>query len=612
MNGIYQFGEFRLDPTRRQLSCRGEPVLLTPKAFDLLLALLENRGRLLSKDDLLEKVWPETFVEEGILKYNVSVLRKALGDQNWIETQPRRGYRFAGDVIEEGAGESVVAAVERTEVAVEVEAEITAAPQTWRWVAAVGLALAVAAGTIWWRRAAGDNGVRTMAVLPLQSLSAVGDRDMEMGLTDSLITRLGAEGPWLVRPTGAVRSFSGADRDPVAAGRKLEVDAVMDGSLQRSEDRLRLTLQLLRVRDGKHLWTGKFDQKVVDLFAMEDQIAAEVAQALSVKLRPAGDRRASSDPEVYEKYLEGRHHFIETTPAATRRAIQSLESAIERDPGFAPAYGMLALSYWQLAQRGGARAADVGDSMRAAANKAVELDPSNAEGHTALSMARMWLDYDWDGARQEYERALKLNPHQPLVHVAWGMHAIAHGRFQEAEQAYKEELEIHPQSLMSLVARGYVPMYEGRYDEAIQWFRKALEIDPAFPIAYNDLSLAYNLKGMYEESVQAALKQASLYGATPEDTARRLAIFRKEGIDGYRRDAIREALEREARGERASPIAIAGWYVGLGEKQKALDYLERAVDEHTFQTLWLKTFPHWKHLQGEPRYHALLRKIRLE
>ena len=221
-----------------------------------------------------------------------------------------------------------------------------------------------------------------MAVLPFQTLTAAGDRAMELGITDSLITRLGAEGPWLVRPMGAVRGFSGADRDPVAAGRKLEVDAIMDGSLQRSENRLRLTLQLLRVRDGRHLWTGKFDEKVTDLFAMEDRIAAEVAQALSVKLRPAGGRRSSSDPEVYEKYLEGRHYFIETTPAATRRAIQNLEAALQRDSGFAPAYGMLALSYWQLAQRGGARAAEVAEQIRAAANKAVELDPANAEGHT--------------------------------------------------------------------------------------------------------------------------------------------------------------------------------------------------------------------------------------
>ena len=587
-------------------------MVLTPKAFDLLLTLMENRDRLLSKDELLEKVWPGTFVEEGILKYNVSVLRKALGEQNWIETQPRRGYRFAGEVIEESTAGGTVAVVEKTEVAVEVEAEITTASQTWRWVAA-GLALAaVALGVMWWRRAAPDAGVRTMAVLPFQTLTAAGDRAMELGITDSLITRLGAEGPWLVRPMGAVRGFSGADRDPVAAGRKLEVDAIMDGSLQRSENRLRLTLQLLRVRDGRHLWTGKFDEKVTDLFAMEDRIAAEVAQALSVKLRRAGDRRSSSDPEVYEKYLEGRHYFIETTPAATRRAIQSLEAALQRDSGFAPAYGMLALSYWQLAQRGGARAAEVAEQIRAAANKAVELDPANAEGHTALSLAKMWLDYDWDGAKQEYERALQLNPHEPLVHVAFGIHAIAHGRFHEAEQAYIVELEIFPQSLMSLVGRGYPALYEGRYDDAMVWYRKALEIDPAFPVAYNDLAIAYNLKGMYEESIQAALKHASLTGASPEEIARRLAIFRKEGMNGYRRDALRSILEREARGERVSPVSIAGFYVGLGEKAKALDYLERAVDEHTFQILTLGTFPQWKVLQGEARYHGLLRKMRLE
>src|SRR5262249_10222760 len=156
-----------------------------------------------------------------------------------------------------------------------------------------------------------------------------------------------------------------------------------------------------------------------------------------------------------------RHYFIETTPAATQRAIQSLEAALQREPGFAPAYGMLALSYWQLAQRGGARAADVQEKLRVAANKAVGLDPSNAEGHTALSMAKMWLDYHWESSKNEYEQALNLNPHQPLVHVAWGIHALSNGRFEETERAYIAELEIHPQSVMSTLGRGYPLLYQG-------------------------------------------------------------------------------------------------------------------------------------------------------
>jgi DNA-binding winged helix-turn-helix (wHTH) protein/TolB-like protein/Flp pilus assembly protein TadD len=611
MNGIYRFGEFRLDSGRRLLSRNGDPVVLTPKAFDLLLTLLDSRNQLLSKDELLEKVWPETFVEEGILKYNVSVLRKAFGGESWIETQPRRGYRFAGDVVRETAVE--IALAEKTEVAVEVEAEITGPFRAWHWIAAGVALVAVAAGLVLWSRAGADTGVHTMAVLPLQSLSAAAsDREMELGLTDSLITRLGAEGPWLVRPTGAVRSFSGGDRDPVAAGRKLDVDAVMDGSLQRSDNRLRLTLQLLRVHDGKHLWTGKFDQKLTDLFALEDRIAADVAQALSVKLRPSEGRRTSSDPEVYEEYLEGRHYFIESTPAATQRAIQSLEAALQREPGFAPACGMLALSYWQLAQRGGARTADVQEKLRVAANKAVELDPSNAEGHTALSVAKMWLDYDWDGAKNEYEQALHLNPHQPLVHAAWGIHALSNGRFEETERAYIAELEIHPQSVMSTLGRGYPLLYQGRFDEAITWYRKALEIDPAFPVAYNDLALAYNFKHMDKEYVEATLKQASLTGAPAEEISRRLEIFRREGVDGFRRDALNSALERENHGGLVSPVLIAGYYNGLGKKQKALDWLERGVEEHTFQILTLKTFPGWANLRDEPRFHVLLRRMRLE
>src|ERR1051326_6356285 len=412
MSGIYRFGEFRLDTARRLLE-RGEaPVTLTPKAYDLFRSLIENRDRLLTKDELLEKVWPETFVEEGLLKYNVSILRKAMGDQAWIETQPRRGYRFRGEGIAESVAEVRTSVVEKTEVAVQVEAELDTTVRTWRWVAMGVTVAAVASAMLFWPKP-GESAVGKLAVLPFQSLSGqTGDREMELGFTDSLITRLAAEGPWLVRPTGAVIGLSGASRDPMAAGQKLDVDAVLAGSLQRSGDRLRLPGPLLRVRDGKHLWTGKFDARLTELFAMEDRIAAEVAQALSVRLRATGNRHSSSQPAVYEQYLSGRQFFLESTVRGTRRASQCFENALQIDPGFAPAYGMLALSYWQLSQRGGGPASDVRDKMWSAANKAVELDPENAEGRTALSIAKMWLEYDWDGGRREYERALELSPRQ--------------------------------------------------------------------------------------------------------------------------------------------------------------------------------------------------------
>jgi tetratricopeptide (TPR) repeat protein len=368
----------------------------------------------------------------------------------------------------------------------------------------------------------------------------------------------------------------------------------------------------VRVRDGKNLWAGKFDERLTELFLMEDRIAADVAQALSVRLRAVGDRHASSQPEVYEQYLTGRQFFLEATVRGTRRAIQCFESALQRDPGFAPAYGMLALSYWQVSQRGGGPASEVRDKLWAAANKAVQLDPNNVEGHIALSMAKMWLEYDWDGGRREYERALQLSPRQFLVHIPWGMHAIAHGRLDEAERAYRQELEMSPNAVMSTVAMGYPALYAGRYDEAIRWYKKALDLDPAFPVAYNELAIAYNFKGMFPEFVEAQLKAAELSGAPAEEVARRHEIFRKEGITGYRRDALRISLSRIDKGQWVSPVTMARSYYGLGEIPACLDWLEKAAAEHTFQVLWLKSLPGWDNLHKEPRYHALLRQMRLE
>jgi len=617
MSSLYTFGEFRLDPAKRALMRGTEVVTLAPKAFDLLLFLIENRSRVLSKDEMLKAVWPDTFVEEGNLKFNVSVIRKALGDDSWIDTLPRRGYRFAGDVrqtTEEEATSTEVVGMQvrdRTEVQVSLQAELSSFGTVWK-VAVVLLVLAAVGGFVWWR-AHPRQEIRSMAVLPFQSFAAGGpDRQMELGLADSLIGRLGSEGNWLVRPTASVRSFAGVDRDPVAAGRTLQVDAVIDGSIQRSADRIRLTLQMLRVSDGRHLWTGKFDEKLTDLFTLEDQIAAEVAHALSARApRQAASRKLSASPEVYELYLTGRELFNQEK-APTREAVRNFELAIQKDPDFAPAYGMLSLSYWQLSQRGVEASEEIRDKMRAAAIKAVQLDDSSAEGHVAMAFAKMWLDFDWDGSEKERKRALELNPNEGLALVAWGMKSIAMGRFDEAAEVYRKKLDLDPREIMSTEGMGYPYAYKGQYDEALKWYRKALELDQRFALAYVDIAAAYHLKGMHREGVQATLKAAALNGTPAEQVTARLRVFEEKGIEGFRRDALDSQLARVKQGRYVSPLAIAANCVNLGENTAALDWLEKAYEQRTFQILFLKTWPVWIPLRGEARFHDLLRKMRLE
>jgi DNA-binding winged helix-turn-helix (wHTH) protein/TolB-like protein/Tfp pilus assembly protein PilF len=609
MSNLYSFGEFRLDPARRRLTRAGEPVTLAPKALDILLFLVENRSRALTKEELLQQIWPDTFVEEGNLKFNISVIRKALGGESWIETLPRHGYRFAGEVSELPVEAVAVETRDRTEVKVSVEAELKAPAVRWRIAAMLLLALAVGAW-LWWRGRPRTE-IRSLAVLPFQSISAGANRDMELGLTDSLIGRLGAEGNWLIRPTASVRSFAGVDRDPVAAGRTLGVDAILDGSIQRSGDRIRLTLEVLRTSDGRHLWTGKFDEKLTDLFAMEDQIAAEVARALRAKLARAANRRAQSqNPEVYELYLVGRHYFYEEKVPG-RQAIQTFEQAIQRDPSFAPAWAMLALSYFQLSQRAAAAPREVAGKMREAAAKAIELDESQAEGHIAMAFAKYWLDYDWAGGQRETRRALELNPNESFAYVAQAVDAIAHGRLDECERAYRKKLELEPQAPMSALMMSYPYMYGERYDDALAWILKAQQIDPKYAQTYRDLSNVYMLQGKHREAVEANLRARELSGASPERIAAKWRVFEQQGIEGFLRDNLAEMLDQNARAQYVSPVSVASIYTGLGEKEKALDWLEKACDEHTFQILWLKTFPLWKKLRGEPRYGKLLERLHL-
>jgi len=249
--------------------------------------------------------------------------------------------------------------------------------------------------------------------------------------------------------------------------------------------------------------------------------------------------------------------------------------------------------------------------MRNAAQKAVELDPSNAEGHAAMAFSRMWLDYDWAGGQTEYRRALTLNPNEPFAYVAWAMHEIADGNFEETAKAYRKKLAIDPHSVMSIVMMGYPDMYAGRYDESLVWMRRAVDADPGFAQAHRDMAVLYRLKGMNREYVDATLKAAALSGASPERIAERLRAFQNGGNDAFDRNELEELLARKGRGEFVPATEIAGVYNSLGDKQKALDWLEKACDEHTFQVLWLKTFPGWKSLKGEARYQNILRRMYL-
>lgn len=423
---VYEFGQFRFDAQRRNLSRAGEPVTVQPKALELLAVLLERRGQELEKDALIDLLWPNQAVEESNLTVTMSVLRKALGERaqspEFILTLPGRGYRFVGDVREVGdEPDTLVIQQSRVSIVVEEEEddgkverlgdsemgrkEHLLTPSPPRFVTPSRLAIAtlslvlLTGGGYWWRTrqsaiSAPQSAIKTLAVLPFKTLNpATQENILGVGLTDVMITRLSNVGSLAVRPTNSVLRFT--DQDPLQAGRDLRVDTVLDGSVQQIGDRVRVTMRLLRVSDGQPLWAYQCDELCNDVFKLQDTISEQVTGKLALQLtgaeRQRMTRRYTDNLAAYQAYLRGRYHTLQFTPEGNRQAIAELNEALRLDPNYALAYAGLADAYtgaseWLLAPR------EALGQARAAAEKALALDDTLAEAHAATRSA---LAHGW-------------------------------------------------------------------------------------------------------------------------------------------------------------------------------------------------------------------------
>jgi TolB-like protein/DNA-binding winged helix-turn-helix (wHTH) protein len=445
---FYEFGRFRLDPAERQLRRGAEVVPLTPKALDVLLLLVEQGGHALRKEEFLERVWADSHVEEKNLADKISEVRRALEDDprapTFIETVQRHGYRFVAEVKEveeEGAGEMLVRERERARVVYEEEDESTARalpsaqlgrPRVRRRVSTVVIFVLAAAGLLAFyafRRGpatATDAGaVRSLAVLPFKPLAA-NDRDesLELGMADTLITRLSAVGQLAVRPTSAVRRYTRLEDEAAAAGRELGVDAMLDGSIQKAGDRVRVSVRLVRAGEGRTLWAEQFDERFTDIFSVQDSIARRVVGALSLKL--SGEegarltKRDTQDTEAYRRYLTGRYFWNKRTPEGFEKAIDYYERAAAADPNYALAHAGLAETYCLLPNWTGAPPEESYRRAERAARRALELDPQLAEAYTALSNVKISLYHDWAGAGEDCKRAIELSPNYATAHQWYG------------------------------------------------------------------------------------------------------------------------------------------------------------------------------------------------
>lgn len=649
---LYEFGQFRLDPQERLLLRDGEPVPLTPKAFDMLLALVENSGRLLEKEELMRRLWPDSFVEEGSLAQNVSLLRKALGesdDQKFIETVTRSGYRFIASVrVVQDDAEIIVQKHSTASIAGEGKQEpdisesyvesgqagakkalepglranwiLRQKPQ--RAVLIVSLALAVVVAAFLISRVlskpapAAGQAIKSIAVLPFKSFGADdADEYLGVGIAETLTTRLSSLKLLAVRPSSAVLKYATSEKETVVAGQELKVDSVLEGSIRRLGERIRVTVRLVSVSDVSLLWADHFDENFTDIFKVEDSISTKVAAALALKLSGEEQKRLikryTDNAEAYQLYLKGRFFWNKRTGEGFKLGIAQFKQAVEKDPGYALADAGLADSYTGLTFYNFAAPNETMPKAKEAATNALAIDSTLAEAHASLAHVKVNYDWEWSDAEKEFKLSIELKPDYATAHQWYAIHYLTPtGQLEEAIQEMKRALDLEPTSLVMNTFLGATLYFAGRYDDAIEQCRKTIEMDSNFAVAHWHLGLAYEQKGMFDDAIAELQKAITLSGSSPLMIAALGYAYAKAG---KRNEANRilDELQKLSAVRYVSSYELAAIYVALGEREQAFQRLERSYKERSFHLINLKVRPEFAPLRSDPRFHDLVRRIGL-
>jgi DNA-binding winged helix-turn-helix (wHTH) protein/TolB-like protein/Tfp pilus assembly protein PilF len=631
---IYEFGDFVLDPDNRTLSKNGNPVHLPAKEFDTLLLFVRNNGRSLSKEEMISAIWDDSFVEEGNLAKQISKLRKILtiGDKSLIETIPKYGYRFDTELrsIDVAEREAIIAkrhTVRRLTLVVDEAGKPPQEPPSLsagsRRLNLRGLVLLfsvlAASGVIFgiWYKSRSvpiqPSDIKTIAVLPMRSLTPAEDVDaLGLGLTDSLITELGSVKHLVVRPIAAVRGMANSNEDALELGRKLNVDAVLDGTIQQAGGRLRINARLISTINGEQLWAEKFDDNFTSLFEVQDRISEQAAHALTAMLSgrppsPAGSRltkRYTENPAAFDAYWKGRYHWNKRNEADFRQAIAYFQKAVESDPSYALAYAGLADTQILLAVWGTEPPAVSMGEAKKAALKALEIDPELAEARTSLAFIKWVFDWDFPGADIEFTRALELNPNYATAHHWQAYYLVSMGRRDEAIGAINRAKELEgPLSLSIMTDVGEIFSWAREYDEAIRYLTDVIRLEPNYAVAHYELGIAYLKTNDGAEAIRELEQARSL-----EDSPRIVAVLAfAYGASGHP-DKARELiskLETDSARRYVSPFSIAIAYTGLEEQEKAIYWLEKAYAEKSDAMAILKVHPLLLGLHSNPRFNKL-------
>ncbi|HEY9282675.1 MAG TPA: winged helix-turn-helix domain-containing protein [Pyrinomonadaceae bacterium] len=602
---FYEFGPFRINVSERILLSRGEVVPLTLKVFETLLILVERRGHVVGKGELMQALWPDSFVEENTLSQNISLLRKALGGgasgQPYIVTMAKRGYSFVADV-QEVCGDAPTRPNVQPAAGVTVEgppspplrqparrwrARTAFSRSRWKGAALTACVLGATASAffLWgWGGRGRDNPVpATIAVLPFKVRGAANEADLlGLGMADALSLKLSSLSRPAVLPSSSVFKYAGRDGDALQIGRELGVDAVLDGTVHRAGERLQVTARLINPGDGTTIWAGQFDESSPDIFTLQNSISEQIAQALARRVGAPGEHPTSKQPtrdaEAYQLYLVGAHLRHQMTADALSKAAEQFQLAADRDPNFALAYAGLADAYSLIAalRYPALDAPEAWEKARAAALRAVELDGQTAEAYTVLAWYETHVTRDYEQARRLHLRALALKPNHAVGHARYaGLLLLAGGPLDEAVARLRQAQTLNPTSVEANMVLAYVLELARRHDEAIHYSRRALDIDPENLYAQEVLGFAYAHSRRCDEAV-AVFQGLKRHETRPalylEGTAYALAF---NGRKGEAETALAELTERVARRERVEPYNMAAAHAAMGRKEEAFGWLEQ-------------------------------------
>lgn len=610
---IYEFEDFQLNVAEKQFRrVDGEQIPLTPKTFELLTVLVENNNRLLTKQELLDKVWADSFVEEGNLKLNIHALRKILGE-NLIETVPRHGYRFTGEV-------------RKIETVVNSDSSQIAPSKSRNYLiySAIILLIGLLSFGIYyfWKPAKPQETIKTtplfkqnktVAVLPFKNLTKdKQDEFLSIGLADSLITKLSSVTRISVRPTSAVLPFN-ETTSPQTISEKLQVENVLEGTIQRIGKRLKISVQMVQMPNNQVLWASSFEENEGDLLKVQDSISAQIVKSLEINLNQEEQnlfaRNATESEEAYQFYLRGRFHWNKRTKEDLGKSIEFLQSAVKKDEKFALTLAGLAEAYQLFAEYGGMNPAEAFEKSRQSANQALQINPNLAEAHNSLAYTLAFYDWNWTEAEKEFQKAIELNPNYPTARQWYGEFLLVFGRFDESLTQLQQAQQLDPTSL--IISSDLAGFYytARRYDECLEQTAKTLQQDDKFIYGYAFQWLCYEGKKDIPKAFEV-LQKGDSFLFPKEIVAGQQAAFEKGGWQGLWKFK-EEFFDKFPPNQFVNNFTRAFVSLRSGDTEKSFEWLEKSFQNRERWFVNLKFDPQWDALRNDAKFNELVRKANL-